>query len=87
MLSSYIPIYLAHCQHQPKVSPLGVITQMVEQLYTAGRVHNVINIRNFIELPGKEVEDLTKDLIKHIVELYTGPDHDAETDKDKSEQL
>ena len=30
-----------------------------------GRVHNVINIRNFIELLGKKVEDLTKDLIKY----------------------
>ena len=32
---------------------------------TAGRIRNVINIRNFIRLPGEEVEDSTKDLIKH----------------------
>ena len=48
----------------------------------AGRVRNVINIRNFIELPGEEVENLTKDLIKHIAELYAGPNRDAEIDKD-----
>ena len=59
---------------------------MVEQLYTAGRVRNVINIRNFIELLGKEVEDLTKDLIKDVVELYVGPDRDTEIDKDESKQ-
>ena len=59
---------------------------MVEQLHTAGRVRNVINIRNFIELPGEEVEDLTEDLIEHVVELYAGPDCDVETDEDESEQ-
>jgi len=59
---------------------------MVKQLHTAGRVRNVINIRNFIELLGKEVEDLTKDLIKEVVELYAGPDCDIETNKDGSEQ-
>ena len=41
-----------------------------------------MNIRNFIKLPGEEVEDSAKDLIKHIAELYAGPDRDAETDKD-----
>ena len=46
-----------------------------------------MNIQNFIKLPGKEVEDLTEDLIKHIVELYAGPDRDAETDKEVVEQL
>jgi len=55
---------------------------MAEQLHTAGRVRNVINIRNFIELPGKEVEDL----IEGVAELYAGPDRDAETDEDESEQ-
>ena len=59
---------------------------MAEQLYTAGRVRNVINIRNFIKLPGKEVEDSTKDLIKDVAELYAGPDRDTETDEDESEQ-
>jgi len=60
------------------------LEQIVGQLYTAGRVCNVINIRNFIELPGKEVEDLIKDLIKHVAELYAGPNYNAETDKDES---
>jgi len=50
----------------------------------AGRVRNVINIRNFIELLGKKVEYLTKDLIKHVVELYVGPNYNAKTDKDES---
>ena len=59
---------------------------MAEQLYTAGRVRNVINIRNFIKLPGKEVEDLTEDLIEDVAGLYAGPDRDTETDKDESEQ-
>ena len=48
----------------------------------AGRVRNVINIRNFIKLLGEEVEDLAKDLIKHVAELYAGPNYNAETDKD-----
>ena len=55
---------------------------MAEQLYTAGRFYNVINIYNFIKLLGKEVEDLAKDLIKYIVELYVGPDRDIEIDED-----
>ena len=56
---------------------------MAEQLHTAGRVRDVINIHNFIELPGEEVEDSTEDLIKYIAELYAGPDHNTETDKDE----
>ena len=51
---------------------------MAEQLYMAGRVYNVINTRNFIELLGKEVKDLTKDLIEYVTELYGGPDYDIE---------
>jgi len=47
-----------------------------------GRVHDVTNIHNFIELPGKEVEDLTEDLIKHVVGLYVGPNRDTEIDED-----
>ena len=47
-----------------------------------GGIYAVINIWEFIKLPGKEVEDLSKDLIKHIVELYVGPNRDAETDKE-----
>ena len=59
---------------------------MAEQLLAAGRIHAVINIREFIKLPGEEVEDLSEDLIKHIVELYAGPDRDAETDKEAIKQ-
>jgi hypothetical protein len=55
---------------------------MVEQLYTIGRFYNVMNICNVIKLLGKEVEDLAEDLVKHVAELYAGPDRDAETDKD-----
>ena len=55
---------------------------MAEQLYIAGRIRAVINIRNFIKLLGKEVEDLVEDLIKYIAELYAGPDRDIETDKE-----
>ena len=42
----------------------------------------MINIQDFIELPGEEVEDLTEDLIKHIAELYAGPNCDVEIDKE-----
>ena len=56
--------------------------QIAEQLRTAGRVRDVTNIRNFIKLPGEEVEDSAEDLIKYIAELYAGPDRDAETDED-----
>ena len=41
-----------------------------------------MNIQNFINLPGKKVEDLTEDLIKHIAELYAGPNRDTEIDKE-----
>ena len=56
--------------------------QIVEQLLAAGRIYAVINIREFIKLPGKEVEDSSKDLIKYIVELYAGPNCDVEIDKE-----
>ena len=59
---------------------------MAKQLYRAGRVRNIINICNFIKLPGEEVEDLTEDFIEDVAELYAGPDRDAETDKDESKQ-
>ena len=42
----------------------------------------MVDIRNFIKLPGKEVEDLLEDLIKSIIELYIGPDRDIEIDKE-----
>ena len=54
---------------------------MAEQLLTAGKIYAVINIREFVKLLGEEVEDLLEDLIKHIVELYAGPDRNAELDK------
>ena len=60
--------------------------QIAEQLLAAGRIHAVINIREFIELRGKEVEDSLEDLIEHIVELYAGPNRDAETDKEVIKQ-
>ena len=40
-----------------------------------------MNIWEFIKLLGKEVEDSSEDLIKHIVELYVGPNCNAEIDK------
>ena len=42
----------------------------------------MIDIRNFIKLPGEEVEDLLEDLIESIAELYAGPDRDIETDEE-----
>ena len=42
----------------------------------------MVDIRNFIKLPGKEVEDLLEDLIKSIVELYIGPNYNIEIDKE-----
>ena len=56
--------------------------QIVEQLRIVERVYNIINIRNFIKPLGKEVEDLAKDLIKHVTKLYIGPNRDIETYKD-----
>ena len=35
---------------------------MAERLHTAGRIRDVTNIRDFIELPGEEVEDSAEDL-------------------------
>jgi len=54
---------------------------MVKQLYTVGRVYNVINIYNFIRFLDEEVEDLTKDFIKYIVELYIGPNCNIKINK------
>jgi len=45
-----------------------------------------MNIKDFIKLLGKEVEDLTEDLIKYITELYIGPDRDIEIDKEVVKQ-
>jgi len=55
---------------------------MVEQLLTAGRIYTVVNIRDFIELLGEEVEDSLEDLIEYVVELYVGPNCDVETDEE-----
>jgi hypothetical protein len=59
---------------------------MAEQLLVAGRIHNIINILEFIKLPGKEVKDLLKDFIKYIIELYIGPNCDIEIDKEVIKQ-
>ena len=45
--------------------------QMVEQLLAAERICAIINIQNFI---------------KHVAELYAGPNHNAETDEEVVEQ-
>ena len=74
------PLNRPHDYIDPPV--LDKIQQIAEQLHTAGRFYDVINIRNFIKLPGKEVEDLAKDLIKQVAELYAGPNCNTETDKD-----
>ena len=55
---------------------------MAEKLQAAGRIHTITNIQDFIKLPGEEVEDLMEDLIKHIAELYAGPNRDVETDEE-----
>ena len=59
---------------------------MAKQLQAAGRIREVMNIQNFINLPGEEVEDSTEDLIEHVAELYAGPDRDAETDEEDTQQ-
>ena len=59
---------------------------MAEELQAAGRIYAAANIQDFIKLLGEEVEDLTEDFIKHIAELYAGPDRDAETDKEVIKQ-
>ena len=57
---------------------------MAKQLRAAGRIYKPINIQNFIYLPGKDIVDSTKDLIKYIAELYTRLDRDIEIDKEDS---
>ena len=59
---------------------------MAEELQAAGRICAVANIQDFIELPGEEVKDSIEDLIKHIAELYAGPDRNAETDEEVIKQ-
>ena len=59
---------------------------MAEQLYAAGRIRELINIQDFIHLPGEDIVDSTKYLIKHIAELYAGLNRDAETDEEDSQQ-
>ena len=56
------------------------IEQMVEQLKAVGKIRDIINIRNFIKLPGEKVKDLSGNLIKHVVELYIRPNRDTEID-------
>ena len=45
-----------------------------------------MNIQDFIKLLGKEVENSLENLIKHVAELYAGPNRDIETDKEVIEQ-
>ena len=59
---------------------------MAKQLQAAGRICKVMDIQNFINLPGEEVEDLTEDLIEHVAELYAGPNRDAEIDEEDTQQ-
>ena len=59
---------------------------MAEELQAVGRIYAVVNIQNFIELPGEEVENSTEDLIEHIAKLYAGLDCDAETDEEVIKQ-
>ena len=68
----------------PIINKLQVIA---EELQVAERIYTIINIQDFIKLLGEEVEDLTEDLIKHIAELYVGPDRDTEIDKEVVKQL
>ncbi len=58
---------------------------MAKQLQAAGRICEVMNIQNFINLPGEEVEDLTEDLIEYVAELYAGPNRDAEIDEEDAQ--
>ena len=59
---------------------------MVEKLQAVGRIYTLINIQDFIKLLNKEVEDLIKDLIKYIAELYAGPNHNIEIDEEVIKQ-
>ena len=58
---------------------------MAKQLYATRRIRKLINIWNFIHLLGKDVVDSTEDLIKHVAELYTGLDRNAEIDEEDSQ--
>ena len=57
---------------------------MAKQLCAAGRIRKLINIQNFIYLLGEDIVDSTKDIIKHVAELYAGLDCDTEIDKEDS---
>ena len=65
---------------------INEVQEMAEQLRAAGRICELINIQDFIHLPGEDVVDSTEDLIEHVAELYAGPDRDAETDEEDSQQ-
>jgi len=60
--------------------------QIAEQLKATGRICNIINIQDFIKLLGEEVEDMLEDFIKHVAELYAGPNCNIETDEEVVEQ-
>ena len=57
---------------------------MAKQLYTTGKIRKLINIQDFIHLPGEDVVDSTEDLIKYIAKLYARPNRDPETDEEDS---
>ena len=58
------------------------IQQIVKQLFIVGRIYTIINIQEFIKLLGNGVEDLLKDLIKYIVELYIGLNYNIKIDEE-----
>ena len=58
------------------------IQQIVKQLFIVGRIYTIINIQEFIKLLGNGLEDLLKNLIKYIVELYIGLNHNIKIDKE-----
>ena len=63
-------------------SIINKIQQLVEQLYTAGRIYAVINIQDFIKLLGEEVKNSLEDLIEIIAELYAGLNRNTKTDEE-----
>ena len=63
---------------------INKVQEIAKQLRAAGRIHEPINIQNFIYLPGEDIVDSTEDLIKHVAELYAGLDRDTETDEEDS---
>ena len=63
---------------------INKVQEIAKQLYTTRRIYKPINIQNFIYLLGEDIVDSTKDLIKHVAELYTRLDYNIEIDKEDS---